>query len=347
MSKMKTKGICWMMTIVAVSMTGCNKTTQIENDVTETVSVSVQKVESSPVSEDIKVSGNITGYKTVRMGFLVAGKVNYIAVHEGETIHAGELLASLDPESYEIALEMADANLSQMQDDYKRIKELYDRNSVTESDYVKITNGLRATKAQRRLHVKNLEDTRLYAPITGVLLKRGIEEGEITDKGMPVFGVSDIYKVKAIASIPEMELRYIKLGDRAGVYIPSLDSGFFGRIVEIGTLAEPSTRTFDVKIELNNPDLLIRPGMTAEVSIKTGISKDYFSIPANAILHDVNNASYVFVADTFRKQAFKRNVSLGKIVGDNIEIVSGLNRDELVILSGQNKLSNGTQINVK
>lgn len=333
--------------IAALGLVSCNNNYDQEPCGANVFTVETQKIETSFTNKQLKVSGNIEGNKTVRSGFLVAGKINYIAAQEGETIEKGELLASLDPESYEIALEMANANLAQMQDDYNRIKELYERGSVTESDYVKITNGLRAAKAQSRLQAKNLEDTKLYSPIRGVMLKRGVEEGEIIDQGMPVFGVSDIYKVKVIASVPEMELRYVKIGKQANVYIPSLDSTFVGEIIEIGTLAEATTRTFNVKIELNNPDLLIRPGMTAEINITTDEVKSQISLPANVILHDVNNASYVYVVDTSKEKAFKRSVSLGKIMADNIQIISGLNLNDIVIVSGQHKLSNGALIKVK
>ncbi len=344
---MKFKKVYLLLLITAIGLFGCNNKNTQEQKEEDVFVVETLKVDAVSISKQLKVSGNIEGNKTVRLGFLVAGKINYIAAQEGETIKKGELIASLDPESYEIAVEMADANLSQIQDDYNRIKELYDRNSVTESEFVKITNGLRVAKAQRCLQAKNIEDTKLYSPIKGVMLKRGVEEGEIIDKGMPVFGVSDIYKVKVRASVPEMELRYVKQGKMACVYVPSLDSTFTGRIVEIGTLADPSTRTFDVKIELKNPNLLIRPGMTAEIIIPTNEVNSSISLPANAILHDANNASYVYVVDTAKEKAFKRTVSLGKIWGDNIQIISGLNLADIVIVNGQQKLSNGALVNVK
>lgn len=344
---MKFKKVYQVLFLTALGLVSCKNNNTNEQREADVFVVETQKIEAVSTSKQLNVSGNIEGNKTVRSGFLVAGKINYIAAQEGETINKGKLLASLDPESYEIALEMADANLSQMQDDYNRIKELYDRNSVTESDFVKITNGLRAAKAQRRLHAKNLEDTKLYSPIKGVMLKRGVEEGEIIDKGLPVFGVSDIYKVKVVAAVPEMELRFVKSGKKANVYVPSLDSTFVGNIIEIGTLAEPTTRTFNVKIELSNSDLLIRPGMTAEINIPTDEVKNQIILPANAVLHDVNNASYVYIVDRTKGKAFKRTVSLGKITGNDIQVVSGLNLNEVVVVNGQHKLSNGALIKIR
>jgi len=332
------------MVATSVLLGGCKEKKKSNSTERSPILVLTQKVQPSVTDKQLLVSGNVEGNKTVRLGFLVAGKINYIAVQEGETIDKGALLSSLDPESYEIAVELADTKLAQMQDDYDRLKELYNRKSATESDFVKVTNGLRAAKAEQHFHAKNLKDTKLYSPIQGVLLKRGIEEGEIIDKGLQIFAVSDIYKVKVNAAVPEMDLQHVKKGDIAKVYVSSIDSVFTGTIDEIGSLADPATRSFPVKIEVKNPGLLIRPGMTAEIHIQTGQTANIITVPAETVLRDVDNSAYVFVADPYKNQAFKRKVSLGNIVGNSIEVVSGLNPGETLIIAGQQKLSNGTPI---
>jgi len=206
---------------------------------------------------------------------------------------------------------------------------------------------LKVAKAQQRLQAKNLSDTRLYSPISGVLLKKITEEGEIIGVGLPLFVVSEIQTVKVNASVPESDLHYIHIGNGADVYVSALDSTFTGKITEIGSVAEATTRTFTVKIELKNPHKLIRPGMTAEVKIKTDKMRQSITIPANAILHDIDNSSYVFIADTIKNQAFKRKISLGNILDNNIEVFSGLTTGELIIVSGQQKLNNGSLIALK
>ncbi|MFV0346205.1 MAG: efflux RND transporter periplasmic adaptor subunit [Bacteroidales bacterium] len=344
---MKLKGVYLSLMLVFPALIGCQKDKTTEQTKDERIAVETQKIEISSTSKQLRVSGNIEGNKTVRLGFMVAGKINHISTDEGEIIRKGALLASLDTESYEIALEMADIGLDQMQDDYDRLKILHNRKSIAESDFVKASNGLRTAKAQQHLHAKNLKDCKLYSPISGVLLKKGVEEGEIIDKGIQIFAVSDIFTVKANAAIPEMELHYAKKGSKASVYVAALDSTFEGTITEVGTLADPETRTFPVKINLSNPKLLIRPGMTAEVQIGTDVSRDLLSIPISAVLHDLDNSAYVFVADTKKGQAYKRTVSLGKISGSEVEVVSGLSRGELIVTGGAQKLSNGSLIQLK
>jgi RND family efflux transporter MFP subunit len=326
---------------------GCKDKSVANNSVNNATIVQTQKAQSFTVNKQLLVSGNIEGNKTVRLGFMVAGKVNFIAAEEGHVIKAGQLLASLDPENYSIAKDMADANLAQTQDEFDRLGQMHDRKSISESDFNKITNALKIAKAQQQLQAKNLSDTRLYSPISGVLLKKGAETGEIIGVGLPLFVVSDIQTVKVNASVPESDLHNIHIGNEANVYVAALDSTFTGKITEIGSVAEATTRTFIVKVELKNPNLLIRPGMTAEVQIKTPKTEQSISIPAEAILHEIDNSSYIFIADTIKTQAFKRKISLGGIFGNNIEVVSGLASGELVVVSGQQKLSNGSSIILK
>lgn len=326
---------------------GCNVQKNGHENNALPVPVLLQKVRYDTVKRSVSVSGTIEGSKTVKLGFMIGGKINYIAGEEGAVLAAGQLLASLDPENYGIAKDIADANLDQTQDEYNRLEQMHERNSISTSDFSKIANALKVSKAQQRLQAKNLSDTKLYSPITGVLLKRGAEAGEIIGAGLPLFAVSNIRTVKVCASVPESDLHGLKLNGMARVLVSSINQVSTGNIVEIGSVADPASRTFTVKIELNNPKLLIRPGMTAEADIFTDSVAKAIIISAETVLHEIDNSSYVFVADLARKQAFKRDIAPGRINGNDIEVISGLQEGDLVVTGGQQKLNNGSSIEVK
>lgn len=331
--------------MMVILIYGCSGKTASEP--ASPIPVLTKKIETESVAKVISVSGNIEGLKTARLGFMVAGKINYIAVKEGATIEAGQLLASLDPDNYRIATEIADASVDQIQDEYNRLTIMHERKSISDSDYSKITSGLKQAKAQQKLQNKNLAETKLYSPIRGVLLKCGVEVGEIIGSGMPLFAVSDIHIVKVNASVPETDLPLIKMGSEAQVYVASIDSTYKGKVAEIGSLAEPTTRAFAVKIELNNPKLVMRPGMTAEIKIISGRKTDIIAVPGESVLRDQDNTAYVFVVDEIKKQAFKRKISLGQINENSIAVVAGLAPNELVVIGGQNKLNDGSSIVIK
>jgi RND family efflux transporter MFP subunit len=331
--------------IVAVAMLASNcRTSNKQEQKEEPIPVVTTRAAKVSSDTEISLSGNIEGKRTVRLGFLVAGKIESISAEEGQAVSEGQMLSSLDPASYSIAKEIADAKVSQVQDEYDRLKIMHDRNSLSESDFTKISLGLQQAKAEQKLHAKNLADTKLYVPFNGVLLKRLAEVGEITGTGIPLFVVADIRTVKVTAFIPENELHCIKLGQVAKVTVSSLSDTFTGKVTEVGSAADPASRAFTVKIDVENPGLLIRPGMIAEVKITAGKQEAALVVPMEAVQHDPANLSYVFVVDSARQKAFRRNVSLGKIINSQVEITSGLAENEIVVTGGQQKLVDGGRI---
>ena len=345
--KIRKFSICLLVACLLLTA-GCSQTAKTREQAGEPVFVAARQAVKTAMDQEITASANIEGHKTVKLGFLVAGKINYIAVAEGSMLQAGQLLASLDPESYRIAREMADANCDQAQDEYNRLSIMHERKSLSESDFSRITNTLRLARAQQKLQTKNLADTKLYCPIRGVLLKRGVEVGEIIGAGMPLFGVADISTVIVNASVPETDLHLVRPGVAATVYVASIDSTFTGRVVEIGSVAEPTTRSFTVRIELDNPGLLIRPGMTAEIKMVSGRKIDRILVPGEAVLRDpADNTSCVFIVDPASQKAFKRKIALGSIAGNLLEVTSGISPGEWVVIGGQHKLNDGSPVVMK
>lgn len=314
---------------------------------TDPVVVRAFQVDSSRVSKSLSLSGNVEAKQTLRLGFMVAGKVKQVTKRQGEKIKKGNLLAALDATEYHIGLQAAEAKLMEVQDQYDRIKLMHDRNSTSDANFVKAKAGLNQAKAQAQLRDKNVKDTRLYAPISGVLLKKEVSEGEIVDKGMPLFGLADIDQVHINTSVPEAEISQIKLAQDAEVKIPALDTTFMGKVIEVGLAAEAKTRTYTAKIEIDNPQHRILPGMIASINIATQNNTSTLSLPGRAILNGIDNNAYVYVLDKEKGRAFKRDVSLGKMHRDEIEITAGLKLGDWIIIDGQQKLSDGAKVTTK
>jgi len=334
--------------LIALIFSGCKSKIRKSEPVAQSATVViVTPVRKIIVGNEIVVSGNIEGLRTAKIGFMVAGKIDYVAVNEGQWVNKDKVLASIDPTSYSIAKEMADVQVAQAEDEYNRLKYMHDQGSISESDFSKITFALQQAKAQQKLHAKNLADTKLYPPFGGVLIKKLCEVGEITGVGIPQFVISYIHKVNAAAFVPESELHQVRIGQNARVSIPAINLTVTGKIVEVGAVADPASRAFAVKVEIDNPQLLIRPGMVAEVVIPSTETTENLVVPSVAILNDIDNQRFVFVADTMQHKAFKRVISTGKLQNENMEILTGLSENELIVTGGQNKLVDGTAITIQ
>jgi membrane fusion protein (multidrug efflux system) len=337
----------FMLTLAAVAiLAACKQTPGADAVSPRTIPVITYTVQYDSVQSALQLSGNIDANTTVKLGFLVAGKIQQFGWNEGDRISKGQLVAQLDPANYQIAKEMADVQVKQVEDEFQRIKILHERNSVSESDFKKVEYTLQSALTQQKLQQKNLTDTRLYAPVTGVVLKKLSENGEIVSTGYPIVVLADINKVKVNAYLPETQLQDVRIGQTATVNISALGETFTGKVKEIAGAAEATTRAFTIRIEIDNPQLKIKPGMIADVQLSGQQKKSILQVPLSTIIRTTEGQTYVYTVDKEKGQAFQRNISIGAINGENVEVITGLAAGETIVSGGQQKLANGSFITI-
>jgi membrane fusion protein, multidrug efflux system len=332
--------------LVLVLLTACGSHEQTHADADNAIAVEVQKVTLQQIADVITLSGNIEGKTTVKLGFMVPGKIEYIAAKEGAPVVKGQLLSSLEPTNYTIAKELSDVQANAAQDEFDRLHQMYKQGSLSENDHAKASFALQQAKLQQKLQHKNLADTRLCAPLTGILLSKQAEAGEIIAAGTPLFVLADIQNVIVSSFIPEGELHRVTIGQPAEISIAALNKKFTGKVTEVGAIADATSRAFTIKAEIENNGMLIRPGMIAEVRLNGNHSSMNILIPTESIVHDVDNQSYIYVLDDTRHKAFRRKVSLGSMTENKIQVIAGLSAGEMIVTAGQSKLSDGVNITV-
>lgn len=345
----------------------------------------------------INASGNVEAAETAYLSFQVPGQVRKVFVEEGQAVRAGQVLAELDVRDYQYRLSAAasqsgaaDANLQKansgvrkqelaqakvdldrVEDEYKRLKALHERGSLTANDYKKIEAAYLAARerysmaeegarredklaakeafhgaqAQESIAKKALADTRLTAPFAGIIAKKDVENGMLVSSGRPVFVLINLQPAKVRAGVPEAEIGKIKIGQKAAILIPSLGSkSFDGRVETIGYAADPAARTFSVKISVPNPGLALRAGMVAEASVQAGETVKAMTIPGQAIVHDAQGATMVYVYYPGKNCVYSRRVETGSVFGREIEIVRGLSDGEKVVTGGQQLVHEGSPV---
>lgn len=327
-------------TVVAVS---CGKKAD-KHEADSAVHVTTETVGEVETGDGFVVSGNVEGRKTVNMGFLVSGRIADIKGEEGSIVGKGALIATLDPTNYAIAKKLADVQVSQAADEYERLKLMHERKSISESDFNKSRFALDGAKAQQEMRAKDLADTKLYAEIGGILLKKRAEKGEIVSAGTPILTIADISRVKVCAYIPENRLKEVKIGQEVSVRIDAIGKEQTGTVKEVGGVADPATRSFTIKAEMDNPGMSIPPGMIAEVSFAPADGMKTLSIRSTSLLHTPDGLPYVYVIEPKARRAYRRNITVGSLRGEYVEVASGLRKGEVVAVGGKQKLSNGSKV---
>ena len=179
-----------------------------------------------------------------------------------------------------------------------------------------------------------LSEFALNAPIAGTLVKRNLSIGAMIDRNAPApFVILNLERVWVIASVFEKDLAGLRTGDEANVTVEAYPNrGFSGRITYIDNEVDRSTRAIRARIEIANPNHLLKPGMFAKASIATGNSLEGLMVPESAV-YQIDGLSVVFVAAG--SNGFEvRSVHLGQRGNGTVEVLSGLSQGEVVVEKG-------------
>ena len=301
-----------MLHVILITSVGCAHKSDTSGKANP-VKVSVQAVASVEKLQSLTYSGTIEPVNAAQVGFSVAGTVNQVVVQEGQHVARGQLLALIDTMEYTYALAIANAGLEQVEDLFKRSDELYKRGSLPEKDYVEVKTKLAQAKANKGINEKHITDSRLYSPITGIVAAKMIEKGSAAAPGVPAFNIVRTDQVYARISVPESEIGAMKNGMGAKITIPTLGRELNGSITIINPLADPATRTFVVKIKLDNNQGTLLPGMIADVSVVTLRNASAITVPVQSVVRDADNLTYVFVVDGANWQQAKSNLLEAKV----------------------------------
>jgi membrane fusion protein, multidrug efflux system len=294
---------------------------------------------------ELVLSGEVEARQTVSVGFRVGGLVGAVAVEEGQRVRQGQLLAALDPEDYRLQLELARAAASRGTDQFERARAIHAEGRLTAADYAAAEAGAREAGAHEQLAMRALENTRLHAPLTGVIAHRRIQPGEQVGPGTPVFTIVSFDPARVRVGVPEREIGRVHAGMRARIAIPSLGGwSAEGAIERVGVVPDPVSRTYPVRISLANPGLVLRPGMIAHVRIEEDSRSTALTLPGEAILRDPSGVTVVYVYFPDQGQVFSRRVEVGAVHGREVEILSGVAADELIVIGGQHRVRDGTRV---
>ncbi|MCX8083248.1 MAG: efflux RND transporter periplasmic adaptor subunit [bacterium] len=336
----------------------------VEKQVEEpAIQVIVGKVEKRDIREVVSTAGSIKAFSEVTVFSKTTGVVEKIFVKEGMYVKKGDTIAQVDyikselnVRQLESQVKAAEANLEGLKRDYERMQKLYSEGVISQKKWDDIQtayeiakHNLEGLKVQLSLAKVHLEDTKVIAPISGTIMKKFIDEGEIiTDASMmknaPLVSIADISKVKAVVPVAEVDLGKIMKGKDAEVFVDAYpEKKFYGKVYNISPFVDPLTRTSEIEILVDNPGQLLKPGMFARAGIIIRMNKGTSTIPHKAVFSE-GEQSYVFVVDG--SVARKRYVKTGMIEEDYIEIKEGLSGDEMVVVEGGIGLEDGSKVEV-
>ncbi len=322
------------------------------------VPVVVKRIKPGDLTRYTLVTGVLEGETDIVMKSQVSGTVIDVYKSLGDWIDAGEEIGRIDNTDYEVQLKQARANVLSAQASYKALElqmkateKLYAGGNVSENEYMTAQSNLQKARAAQdgaeaslQLAEKNYNNSRFLAPVSGYIAGLSLEVGETITTGASVCSIVNTKRLVVNTGVGESDIVFLHRGQKVTVrYGNTIERP--GRIAGIGIKRSENTANYPLKIELDNPDRKLYPGMIVQCSIETKTWKNVLYIPQKDLLEEYDQP-YLFVV-TDEEKAHKLRVVLGEKIGENVIVTQGLQPGMKVVTDGAENLTEGTVVDIR
>jgi len=297
------------------------------------------------------------------LSFRVSGNIRRLLVQSGDTVEQAQLIAELDPTDYELRVQETEASLLQAQaqarqadSEYERVRGLYENRNASRSDLDASRARSESTRAaidasQQRVEQSRaqLSYTRLRAPAAGSIGRVPVEVNENVGVGDPIAVLTSGERPEVDVPVPESLISEIVRGSTVQVGFDALpDRLFDATVTEVGMMSTTAATTFPVTVQLGTAEPSVRAGMAAQVEFSFPIedSRERYLVPAQAVAED-RAGRFVYVVeltDAGVGTVRRRNVTVGELTGDGLEVLEGLEDGEHVVTAGVSQIRDGLEV---
>lgn len=311
--------------------------------------VKVEKVYATDVDQTREYAATVEPYLINNISAQMSNRIRNIYVDEGMRVSKGQKLVQLDgvnTDSYQLQVSTAKANLSQLEADYRRAAELFRIGGGTRQQMEQMQTQVTAARNQLATAERALrnaqENTVLTSPINGIVTARNYDPGDVTGQ-LPILTIGQMQPVKVVINVAESEYSKIHKGMPAVMNFDTYGDRLFNGVVSlISPTVDAAAKTFGVEITLPNADNAVLPGMFARVTLNLGKSR-HVVVPDKAVVKMQGSGdTYVYTYANGRVDYVK--VELGRRLGENYELLSGLESGVEVVTVGQSRLANGIKV---
>lgn len=315
-----------------------------KKDDLDSVPVETIAVWRGEISSYILLSSTIETEQYVDVYPYLTGIVSKLLAEEGDELKKGDPLLMLDAEEYRLAEAKARTQLESLQSEFNRIQIQFDKDLLSKEEYYKAKLNLDQLLISWKEANLNLSRTTVRAPINGVVSLRNVRQGDRVTSATHLFSMVNLQDIIATVHVPEKELATIKKGQLTYVSSDYLtDKRFVGYVKRISPVVNPNTGTFKVTIGLDADHEGLRPGMFVNTFIVTMTNDDALLLDKDAIVYEGDKRFVYVVKDSL---AHRIRVEVGFEDASLVEIVSGVNDSDKVIIVGQNGLRDKTKVKV-
>jgi membrane fusion protein, multidrug efflux system len=307
-----------------------------------TATVQVQTIENQPHVNTEAVVGTVRAKLQATLEAKISGHIEQLPVELGQRVKAGELVVLLNSNDLKARLEQAEASQEQAERNWNRISTLFHQQAATGAEYDDAQAQKRVADAAVAEAKAMLGYAKVVAPFDGVVTKKWADVGDLASPGKPLVDIEDPSQLQALADVPDIIAARVQDGEAMTVHVDALSKDLTGTVVEISPAADPVTHTFRVKVNLPaTPGL--RSGQFARLEVPVG-ECNVLLVPDSAVVQRGQLEILFAVVDD---HAQLRLVKTGRQIGGLVEILSGLDAGDTVVIHGVSELTDGQPVSTQ
>jgi membrane fusion protein (multidrug efflux system) len=310
------------------------------------IAVNVAEAKKTVPELDFNANGTFAPNQELMFSAENSGRVSKIFVQEGSRVSVGTVLARIDAEILNTDRETAEATYENAARDLGRYESSFKTGGVTQQQLDQARLNAANAKLRLQQQQRKLNDANIRSSINGIVNKKLIEVGAYVSPGTQLFELVDISKLKLKVNVNENQVANLKIGDKVAIQSSVFpDEKFSGKISFIAAKADGSLN-FPIEIEVaNSSKNSLKAGMYGTAIFDFPKQNASILIPRTSFVGSVSS-NKIFIYNKEKKIANVREVVAGRILGDQVEIIKGLNEGETVITSGQINLIDGTEVSI-
>lgn len=315
--------------------------------------ITALKVEDQDFVHYVELQGDVTTRQNVLVYPEVAGRMTKVYVEEGDRVKKGQILATIDDGGLSNQLIQMRTQLSLAETTYERQKRLWEKEIGSEIQYLQSKTNYEAQKAAVEQMESQLSKFSVRAPFEGIVDDVIKDQGTVVAPGGPgseVFRVINLTNMYIETFVPETYITSVKKGKKVKVYFPILNETVESYVRETGNYINPNNRSFTAEIPVPNKSGNVKPNLTARVHINDYRNENALLIPQSAISENSEGEQYAYVVTNIDSEnvatAKKTIITTGKTQGDIIEVLSGINNGQSIIIEGARSVKDGQEVKI-
>jgi RND family efflux transporter MFP subunit len=300
----------------------------------------------------LELQGDVTTKQNVLIYPEMAGTLQRVYVKEGQRVSKGQLLATIDDGGLSSSLAQMKTQLALAETTFERQKRLWDQNIGSEIQYLQAKSSYESQKSAVEQMQSQVGKSSIRAPFSGIIDDVIKDQGTVVSPGpgSEVFRIVNLSDMYVEVEVPENYLGGIQAGKEAKVYFPVLGDTIISKIRQTGNFINPSNRAFTVEIPVPNKSGMVKPNLTAKVSLNDYSNENAILIPQGIISENSEGEQFLYIAEKSGDDATatvkRKIIETGLTQGRFVEVIAGVSPGDFLIDEGARTVKDGQEVKI-